>query len=105
MTRFVHRFGPYGCRRIAFIVMLSLAFFVSSNQATFAGDQEGVSGYKFKIYDADGDGIDGNEGNAGSGNTVQSGVKLDLTRDGVRRDVDFVFIAYQLRVLLLGWLR
>ena len=90
-------------RRIALLAILSVALFLASNQIVFAGDQEGISGYKFKIYDPDGDGIDGNEGNNGPGGSALSGAEIQPTRNDVKRDVDFFVIAYQFRVWIWGW--
>ncbi len=90
-------------RRIVFLAMLSVVVFLASNQSAFAGDQEGISGYKFKIYDPDGDGIDGNEVNAGSGGGAPSGTAIQPAHDGSRRDINLVIIGYQFRVWLMAW--
>ena len=68
-----------------------------------AGDQDGVTGYRFKIYDPDGDGIDGNE----AGSTEQSGTPSLATGPAALEvnKTDELFLQHVRWLLLLRWLR
>jgi len=71
-----------GCRsgRFLFVFLAVLLLSIAiDNRTACAGDQEGVAGYRFKIYDADGDGIDGNEPEYGAGTMSSAGAAERLT--------------------------
>ena len=68
-----------------------------------AGDEDGVAGYKFKIYDADGDGIDGNEVNAGFGGASLAGSDIDHTSQDAR--VYSSLVAQYVKWAVIWWLK
>lgn len=71
--KIIRGFTPFG---LIFVLMI-LASMVVGHGVANAGDQEGVAGYKFKVYDADGDGIDGNEADNYYGGGSSSSVSID----------------------------
>lgn len=86
------------------LIVIVAALVVVANQPARAGDQEGVSGYKFKIYDPDGDGIDGNEGNETSGGGALSGAETAFVQGKIDRQFSIRLLAEQARVWLLFWI-
>jgi hypothetical protein len=84
------------------LVGIALSILLLVGSPVLAGDEDGVAGYKFKIYDPDGDGIDGNEGGQAGGDGGALSSSNVETESTVSRPALFEFY---LRIVIVWWLR
>ena len=99
----MHRIPRLG--KFSLVLLLLTTLSAIGDQTVRAGDQDGVAGYKFKVYDSDGDGIDGNEPNNGS----MSGSSMTSSDEGLQASNEISFSALVVTARLvrywLIWLR
>ena len=88
-------------RRFPLVLLLLTTLLVVGDRIARAGDQDGIAGYKFKIYDSDGDGIDGNEPNNGS----VGGASVTTGEQALRSSDDAAISTFVVTIRLLRhWL-
>ena len=93
-----------GFRSSLFAGAILTALLLMPSAAPRAGDEDGVAGYRFKIYDADGDGIDGNEGVLGGDASMLSTVDERVNSPLAQIRIEILVEQY-LRNLVFWWLK
>jgi hypothetical protein len=105
MPALIDKFVGRAISRFTLLAVLPTLFLLANVKDTRAGDQDGITGYKFKIYDADGDGIDGNEVGASAGGTLAGNTAQPERVRTERTRTEAKVVALELRGLLLWWFR
>jgi hypothetical protein len=104
MTHF-HKKGATPRFELA-VLLLAIVLSFAASKLTYAGDQDGVSGYKTKIYYQNGDGVGNESGYQGGNGTppLSSTFSSNAAPDG-RESIDLTAVILYLRGILLGRFR